>query len=142
MLLTALPIEVQIVIMGHLAVILEQSMDDLYNLRAICSSMCRICGDPAVDRCLALDRFRRKRTWDDPIDYEALLASLTQIGNLEACFLTGIQNVFMEKHSSWPCLDDLACTLMAGIIWQSIWSPYCSIGTMAMPATTTLRGGT
>ena len=46
--------------------------------------------------------------WDDPIDYEALLASQTQVGNPEACFLTRIQTVFMEKHSPWPCLDDLA----------------------------------
>ena len=46
-----------------------------------------------------LDRFRHERTWDDPIDYEALLASLTQVGNSEACFLIGIQTVFMEKHS-------------------------------------------
>jgi hypothetical protein len=37
--------------------------------------------------------------WDDPIDYEAHLASLTQVGNPEACFLTGIQTVFMEKQS-------------------------------------------
>jgi hypothetical protein len=70
--------------------------------------MCRICGNPAIGRHLALDRFRRERTWDDPIDYEALLASLTQVGNLEACFLTRIQTVFMEKHSLWACLDDLA----------------------------------
>jgi hypothetical protein len=54
-----------------------------------------------------LDRFRCKRTWDDPIKYEALLASLTQVGNPEACFLTGIQTIFMEKHNPRACLDDL-----------------------------------
>ena len=69
-----------------------------------------IYGDSAVGRCLALDRFRHGRTWDDPVDYEALLASLTQVGNLEACFLTWIQTVFMEKQSLCPCLDDLAPT--------------------------------
>jgi hypothetical protein len=26
--------------------------------------------------------------WDDPVDYEALLASLTQLGNPKACFFT------------------------------------------------------
>ena len=46
--------------------------------------------------------------WDDPINYESILASLTQVGNPEACFLIGIQNIFMEKHNPWPCLDDLA----------------------------------
>jgi hypothetical protein len=45
--------------------------------------------------------------WDDPIDYEALLASLTQVSNMEACFLIRIQTVFKEKHSPRPCLDDL-----------------------------------
>ena len=29
------------------------------------------------------------------------------ISSSEACFLTGIQTVFMEKHSPRPCLDDL-----------------------------------
>ena len=70
--------------------------------------MHRICGDPAVGRRMALDWFRRGRTWDDPVDYEALLASLTQVGNSEACFLTRIQIVFMEQHSPRPCLNDLA----------------------------------
>ena len=97
--LTALPIEVQIVIIGHLIVTLERPMDDLHSLWVICSSIRRICGDPAIGRRLALDRFRHRRTWDDPVDYEALLASLTQVDNLEACFLTGIQTIFMEKHS-------------------------------------------
>jgi hypothetical protein len=61
-----------------------------------------------------MDQFRHERTWDDPVDYEALLASLTQVGNLEACFLTGIQTVFMEKHSPRACLDDLACAADGG----------------------------
>ena len=64
--------------------------------------------NPAIGRRLALDRFRHGRTWDDPIDYEALLASLTQVSNPKACFLIGIQTIFMEKHSPRPYLDDLA----------------------------------
>ena len=83
-------------------------MDDLHSLWATCSSMHRICGDPTVGRHLELDQFRHRRTWDDPVYYEALLASLTQVGNLEACFFTRIQTVFMEKHSPWPCLINLA----------------------------------
>ena len=70
--------------------------------------MCHICDDLTIDRRLALDQFRCGRTWDDPIDYEALLASLTQVGNSEACFLTRIQTVFMDKHSPQLCLDDIA----------------------------------
>ena len=44
----------------------------------------------------------------DPIDYYTLLASLTQVGNSDACFLTWIQTVFMENHSPRRCLNDLA----------------------------------
>jgi hypothetical protein len=106
--LTMLPTEVQIVIAGHLTVTSEWPMDDLRSLWETCSSMHCICNDPAIGWRLALDQFRRGRTWDDPVDYEALLASLTQVGNPKACFLTRIQTVFMEKHSRWPCLDDLA----------------------------------
>jgi hypothetical protein len=76
--------------------------------------MCRIYGDLTVSQRLALDRFRCGRTWEDPVNYEALLAILTQVGNLEACFLTRIQTVFMEKHNPWPCLNDLACTADGG----------------------------
>jgi hypothetical protein len=104
--LMALPTELQIVIAGHLTATSEQPMDDLRSLQATCSTMRHICGDPTIGRHLALDWFRCRRMWDDPIDYEALLASLTQVSNLKACFLTRIQTVFMEKHSPWPCLDD------------------------------------
>jgi hypothetical protein len=105
--LTMVPNEVQIVIMGHLATSSEQPKDDLHSLRVTYSSMRRIYGDPIISQRLALDRFKRGWTWDDLVDYEALLASLTQVSNLEACFLTRIQIVFMEKHSPRPCLDDL-----------------------------------
>ena len=108
--LTALPTEVQIEIVDHLATTSEWPMNDLHSLQATCSSMRHIYGDPAVGRCLALDQFRCGRTWDDPIDYEALLASLTHVGNAEACFLTKIQTVFMEKDSPQPCLNNFTHT--------------------------------
>ena len=69
--------------------------------------MRHIYDDPAIGQRLALDRVRRGRTGVDPINYDVLLASLTQVSNLEAYFLTRIQTVFMEKHSPQPCLDDL-----------------------------------
>ena len=74
-------------------------MDDHRSLWVICSSMRRIYGDPIIGRRLALDRFRRGRMGADPVDYYTLLASLTQVGNPEACFLIGIHIVFMEKRS-------------------------------------------
>ena len=88
--LTVLPIEGQIVIAGHLVMTSERPMDKLHSLWLTCLSMRRIYDDPAIDSRLALDRFRHRKTWDDPVDYEALPARLTQGGNPEACFFTGI----------------------------------------------------
>ena len=96
--LRVLPIDVQIEIAGHLAMTSDRPMDDLRSLWVTCSSMRRICGDPAVGQHLALDRFRRGRMSANLVNYYALLASLTQVGNPDACFLTGIQTIFMEKH--------------------------------------------
>ena len=75
--LTALPVKVQIEIAGHLVATSDRPMDDLHSLRVTCSSIRRIYGDPAVGRRQALDRFKRGRTGADPINYYALLASLT-----------------------------------------------------------------
>jgi hypothetical protein len=95
--LMALPTNVQIEISGHLAVTLDRPMDELCSLWVTYSSMCHICCDPAIGRHLASDWFRRGRTGADPVDYYALFASLTHVDNLEACFLTWMQTVFMEK---------------------------------------------
>jgi hypothetical protein len=70
--------------------------------------MRRICGNAAIGRRVELDPCRRRLRWDDIGDYYALLSSLTQLSNLEACFLTRIPMVFEETHRPWPCLDDLA----------------------------------
>ena len=112
--LTALPTKVQIVFTSHLTTTSYQPMDDLHSLWVTCSSMHHIYGDPTIGRRLTLDQFTRGRMWNDSIDYEALLASLTQVGDLEASFLTGIQTVFREKHSPRPCLQDLARTAGGG----------------------------
>jgi hypothetical protein len=62
--------------------------------------MCGICDDPAVDRCMVVDQCRRGvRSSNDLVNYFALLARLTQVDNLEACLLIGIQTIFVENHS-------------------------------------------
>uniref|UniRef100_K3YKZ9 F-box domain-containing protein n=1 Tax=Setaria italica TaxID=4555 RepID=K3YKZ9_SETIT len=113
--LAVLPTEVAIEIIGHLAATSEQPMDDLRSLWATCSFMLRMCGDPAVGRHVALDRFSRAMLWNKPDGYDTLLASLTQVGNPEACFLTGIQVIFRETHSPRLCLDDLARAAAGGL---------------------------
>ena len=75
--LMALPTNMQIEIASHLSTTSDQHMDDLHSLLATCSSIYHICGDSTVSRCRALDRVRRGRTGADPINYYALLASLT-----------------------------------------------------------------
>jgi hypothetical protein len=66
------------------------------------------CGDPAIDRCVAVDQCRRgARSSNDRVNYFTLLARLTQVGNPEACLLTRIQTIFMENHCPQPCLDYL-----------------------------------
>jgi hypothetical protein len=70
--------------------------------------MRHICGNTAIGWHVALDQCRRRLRWDDVGDYYALLSSLTQLSNPEACFLTRIPMVFEETHRPWPCLDDLA----------------------------------
>jgi len=64
--------------------------------------------NPTAGRCVALDQCRRGLGWDDVSNYYALLSILTQLDNLEACFLTGIPMVFEETHRPRPCLNDLA----------------------------------
>ena len=86
----ALPTDLAIEIIGHLTVTSEQPMDDLCSLQVTCSSMRCICGNPAIGRCFLLVRFRCQTTWEDLDDYDALLASLTRLSILEACFFTGI----------------------------------------------------
>ena len=51
---------------------------------------------------------------NDLINYFALLARLTQVNNLEACLLIGIQTVFTENHSPRPFLDYLTCATDGG----------------------------
>jgi hypothetical protein len=75
--LMMLPIDVQIEIASHLVVTSDRPVDDLHSLWSSCSSMHRICIDPAIGRHLSLVWFKCRTTWDGPIDYEALLAILT-----------------------------------------------------------------
>ena len=72
--------------------------------------MHRICCNHTVGQRVALDQCCHGLGWDDVGNYYALLSSLTQLGNLEACFLTGIAMVFEETNRPQPCLDDLTRT--------------------------------
>jgi hypothetical protein len=132
--LMALPVEVQIEITNHLAATSERPMDNLCYLWVTCSSMHSIYNDPVVGQCVAMDRCRHGvRSLNDLVNYFALLARLTQVNNLEACLLTRIQTI-APSHA----LTISPAPPMASTKWRLIWSPYSFIGTMVMPATTTL----
>jgi hypothetical protein len=99
-LLLALPTDLAIEITDHLATTLERPMDDIHSLWATYSFMHRMCGDPAIGHHVAMDWCRcGVRSWNDLDNYYGLLGSLTQLGNLEACFLTEIPMVFTENYN-------------------------------------------
>jgi hypothetical protein len=119
--LTALPDDMQIVIVAHIAATSEQPMVDLRSLWATYSSMRSMCSNRTVYRCLALDRFRCGRRGAVPVNFTDLLASQTQVRNPEGCFFTGIQTVFIKRRnpSSHASMSSPAPP-MAGTIWRPI----------------------
>ena len=64
--LMVLPTDVQIEIADHLAVTLDQPMDDLLSQWVTCSSVHHIYGHPIIAQRLALDQYRRGRMGADP----------------------------------------------------------------------------
>jgi hypothetical protein len=137
--LMTLLVEVQIEITGHLAATLERPMDDLRSLRATCSSMHGICGDPAVSRCMAVDRCRHgARSSNDLINYFTLLARLTQVDNQRLASSLGYKSYSQKTTAPDHASTISPMLLMSSILWWPFWSPYSSVGTMAMLMMTTL----
>uniref|UniRef100_K3ZMU4 Uncharacterized protein n=1 Tax=Setaria italica TaxID=4555 RepID=K3ZMU4_SETIT len=92
--------EVLIDIAGHVAATSFQPMDDLRKLQAVCRVMHCACGDPSVERCVALLR-----------TYYALLALLVGVGNPKACTLKGIVDFFTAPQ---PSLHELSRAMVGG----------------------------
>jgi hypothetical protein len=73
--------------------------------------MRHVCGHGDVSRRLSIEGIRDEISWVwDPTAYKAFLAMLTDLGNPEACFFSGIKAVFMEnkgcndlraRHRGW-----------------------------------------
>jgi hypothetical protein len=60
--------------------------------------MRRVCGHGDVDWCFSVEGIRDEISWVwDHTAYEAFLATLTGLGNPEACFFSEIKVVFMEN---------------------------------------------
>jgi hypothetical protein len=73
--------------------------------------MHRVCGHGYVSRCLSIEGIQDEISWVwNPIAYKAFLAMLSGLGNLEACFLSGIKAFFIEHRG----YNDLRCTAEGG----------------------------
>jgi hypothetical protein len=68
--------------------------------------MRRVCGHGDVGKRLSIEGIRDEISWVwNPTAYKAFLAMLTGLGNLEACFLSGIKAFFIEHRG----YNDLWC---------------------------------
>jgi hypothetical protein len=98
--LLGLPQDLCIKIAARIGATLEQPLADLRNLCGTYSTVRCVCGYSNVSRCLSIEGIRDEIFWVwDPIAYKAFLAMLTNLGNLEACFFSGIKAVFMENRA-------------------------------------------
>jgi hypothetical protein len=58
-----------------------------------------MCSHDDVGRCLSIEGIRDEISWVwNPTTYKTFLAMLTGLGNLEACFLSGIKAFFIEHR--------------------------------------------
>jgi hypothetical protein len=53
--LVLLPTEMNVDVVGHLVVTVEQAMDDLCSLQATCQEMCRVCKNTTIGRRVELE---------------------------------------------------------------------------------------
>jgi hypothetical protein len=61
--------------------------------------MRRVCGHGDVGRRFSIEGIRDEISWVwNPTAYKAFLSMLTGLGNLEACFLSGIKAFFIEHR--------------------------------------------
>ena len=89
-LLVDLPTELAIRIVGHIGVTSMRPIEDLRSLRATCHFMRRVCSDPEVGRFISIERFYKLYRYVVPDGYLTLLPRLSQVGNLEVCFIVGM----------------------------------------------------
>jgi hypothetical protein len=98
-----------------------------------------MCGHGDVARSLSIKGIRDEISWVwNPTAYKAFLSMLSGLGNLEACFLSGIKAFFIEHRG----YNDLQRAAEGGHNGAPIYMPSCSTKTIAVPPPTTPRRGT
>jgi hypothetical protein len=86
--------------------------------RGTCRFMHRVCKNPKVGRHINLGLVSSSNTWRNTIAYQALLHRVTNIGNPQACFITGMHAVFPGPvfTAPRPVLDENLKRAAAGIL--------------------------
>jgi hypothetical protein len=93
-LLLGLPQDLRIEIAAFVSATSERPLADLHSLHGTCSTMRRVCGHGDVDRRLSIEGIRDEISWVwNPTAYKAFLAMLSGLGNPEACFLSGYNDL-------------------------------------------------
>jgi len=96
-----LPPELAAKVTSRVAKAAADPMEDLGNLRALCSQMRRACGDAYVGRSIPLERVLR-HCHKEPYythEYRAnLITRLASVGHPEACFKAGMSAIFVEDR--------------------------------------------
>ncbi|KAG2561495.1 hypothetical protein PVAP13_8KG163601 [Panicum virgatum] len=106
-----LPMEVAVQIAGHLAATSVSPMDDLRSLWVTCRFLHGVTSDRAVGQHINVPQFSTAMLWRDRAAYATLLAHPTDIGNSEACYMTGMKNIFSKvTPEARPCIVELAHT--------------------------------
>ena len=104
-----LPTEVAVQIAGHLTAMSVSPMDNLRSLRATCHFLRGITSYRTIGQCIDVRRFAPTMLWNDRAAYAALLAHLTDIGNPEAGYITGMNKVFSNGTPvARQCIVELA----------------------------------
>jgi hypothetical protein len=110
-LLLGLPQDLRIEIAAHVGATSERPLADLRSLRGTCSTMRRVSGHDDVGQHLSIEGIRDEISWVwNPTAYKAFLAILSNLGNPEACFLSGIKAFYIE-HKGY---NDLRCAAEGG----------------------------
>ena len=65
-------------------------MEDLRSLRVTCHFMHHVCSDLEVGWLISVERFYKLYRYVVPDGYLTLLPRLSQVGNLEVCFIVGM----------------------------------------------------
>jgi hypothetical protein len=103
-LLLGLPQDLRIEILARVSATSERPLADLRSLCDTCLTMRRVCSHGNVGRHLSIEGIRDEISWMwNPTAYKAFLTMLSDLGNPEACFISGIKAFFIEHRG----YDDL-----------------------------------